>query len=323
MEHREGLGDLGSQSLRGLNQMKELRVLHLQKHASDLACQLGLVVQDQRVKVLTNHVLLCLGIGRCQSFGQIGGVRHILSGGSNALGLTLRSISHLVGVFNILLLSSTLLSLGSASIGLSSGLVLALNATAVLVDGAGDLVVGATSTLLLVDGHTHVVVGHGVASGGHVQGSTGHHVGHHGEGLTRGHTATGVHVHRVSHGGSLHGVARTAVGRAVVSTRAVSGGEVLLTKFLALVHGNEKGLGTNHLTVHLSDGSGSLLSGRVAHKGKSLADTGSLTHDAGRSDSSERSEKLKERLVSDGLIQVLDVQVHSLELGDLLTLGSI
>mmetsp|Transcript_19997 Transcript_19997/g.33706 ORF Transcript_19997/g.33706 Transcript_19997/m.33706 type:complete len:577 (+) Transcript_19997:385-2115(+) len=282
---------------------------------------------NQRVQMLTNHVLLCLGVSRSQREGQVRRVhRHGLGSGSSSLGLALRSISHLVGVLNVLLLaSSLLLALGAASIGLTSGLVLALHATTVLVDGAGDLVVGTSTTLLLVHRHAHVVVRHGVSARCHVHWSSGHHVVHHREWLTGGHGSTRVHVHWVAHGSSLHGISGAIVvgGTISTSTGAVGGRKMLLAKLLALVHGNKQRLSTNHLAIHLSDGSGGLLSRRVANKGKALANSRRLTHDAGGSHGTERSKQLQKGLVSDRLIQVLDVQVHSLELGDLLTLGSI
>lgn len=51
MEHSEGLIDLGSHSIGGVKEVNELRVVHLEQHASDLASKLGLGSMESGISI--------------------------------------------------------------------------------------------------------------------------------------------------------------------------------------------------------------------------------------------------------------------------------
>jgi hypothetical protein len=44
--------------------MEKLRIVHLEEHARNLASKLRLRLVDERIKTLSDHVLLHLGAGR-------------------------------------------------------------------------------------------------------------------------------------------------------------------------------------------------------------------------------------------------------------------
>jgi hypothetical protein len=95
-------------------------------------------------------------------------------------------------------------------------------------------------------------------------------------------------------------------------------------EFLALVEGDDDRLRAENLAVHLSDGAGGLLGGRVADEAKALGGLGLVvTHDAGTGDGAEGSEGLAEDLISDAVIEVLHVQVHALVLRNTLLVKSV
>ena len=63
-------------------------------------------------------------------------------------------------------------------------------------------------------------------------------------------------------------------------------------------------------SVHFSEGPCGLLRRREAHETDSFE---ASLHDLDRGDGSVRSELLKETLISDGVVQVLDIQIDALE----------
>ena len=73
-------------------------------------------------------------------------------------------------------------------------------------------------------------------------------------------------------------------------------------------------LGDDEPSVHFSDGPCGLLRRREAHETDSF---GASLHDHGGGDGSVRSEQLKETLISDGVVQVLDIQIDALECASL------
>lgn len=57
MQDGESLSDLGTQGIGGLQEVKELGVVHLQQHAGDLASEFGLGTVDQGRLVYGHHDL--------------------------------------------------------------------------------------------------------------------------------------------------------------------------------------------------------------------------------------------------------------------------
>mmetsp|Transcript_74516 Transcript_74516/g.161184 ORF Transcript_74516/g.161184 Transcript_74516/m.161184 type:complete len:340 (+) Transcript_74516:90-1109(+) len=333
LQHRKGFLHLAHQSLRGLDQMQQFCVIHLKQHTSDLSSKLGLVLDDQRVQSLTNHVLLHARLGSSQG-SAIKGLRS--TGGSlllrgHAHGITdlaivldiggaARSTAHLLGGH------SASANATSAALGHASALV-----------GAGS-VHGATSleSTRHLSLHTaHAILGHGVSSAtstGEVgassatHGTARHHAtGHHRVLRTGRHGLTvrvDIHAHvrhrGLSHRESAHGTAHTS------SAGTVGRGKVSSADIFALVKGHKKGLATDHFTVHLRDGASGLLRSAVAHKGESTTRGSTfVSHNAGASDGSERRKELAEGLVGESIIDILHIQVHSLVFIALLSLQSI
>lgn len=403
----QGLLNLGHQSIGGLNQIQQLTIVHLQKHTGDLAGLLGLVLVDQRIQSLTDHVLLSSGVGRGQH-----GIREVHVSGllSSLLHLLLRHgltllhghalVAHLVGELDarvdtaavsqlLLLLGSHHLrrvahrlrgslavgahllghtgnraatghslhgdtlrgALGSAHTHVRGGSAALRRHTArLLLDvlgSSGDATAGHNgSATTLREGtgggtralHVGARVGEARARGALREGSGGaarssasrsaaaHGLSGVGEGNTSGLGSTGearlarLHVH--AHAEGLHGSSALhtagALGEAVLGV--VGGSQVGTSVLLALVQSHHQGLAGQSLAVHLADGTGGLLSGRVADEAEALGDGGILLilHDAGRGDGTEGGEGLSEGVIGDGVSDVLHVDVHALELLDAL-----
>jgi hypothetical protein len=80
----------------------------------------------------------------------------------------------------------------------------------------------------------------------------------------------------------------------------------------ALSQRDIEGLGANDTAIHLGNGTCSLLRGAVAYKSETLAVYLIITHDLARGDSTKRSKLRTEFVVIDTVLQVLDVEVHTL-----------
>jgi hypothetical protein len=91
------------------------------------------------------------------------------------------------------------------------------------------------------------------------------------------------------------------------------------TDLLALSQGDVDGLASDELAVHLSDSLGGLIRGREANETETTGGVlGIVEHDLGGSDGTEGGEFLAELLVIDSVVQVLNVQVDTLVLVELL-----
>ena len=89
-------------------------------------------------------------------------------------------------------------------------------------------------------------------------------------------------------------------------------GEVSLPVLLALGQSDIQRLGDDDAAVHFSDGLSGLFRCRETDEAEALGPA-FFAHDLGRGDGAVRSELLQQTLVSDGIVQVLDVQVNTLE----------
>jgi hypothetical protein len=375
-QHGQGLVDLGHEGIRTLDQVQQLSVVHLQKHTGDLAGLLGLVLIDQRIQSLADHVLLGDWVGRGEhSITEV----HVAVG--HLLGLLLRStllqglalVAHLVGELDaalhvasgslalrdllLQLLRIALLRTG-ASLQLLRGLALRRDTllrsaeTWLTRDAAWDslgrllqvlrsawdasrstsaawtlherrdgllswevTIAGWASATLLLERQT---------SGGTSTTDL--------AGVWEWHTSwlrssretwltTLLHVH--AHEGRNLTVLRSTLELTSV-LRSIGGGKVSLAMLLALVKGHHQRLTSEWLAVHLSDSAGGLLGGGVADESEALGGLQvSVAHDAGRGDGSERGECLSELLVSHGVSNVLDVQVHALVLLNTLVIDGV
>ena len=72
LEDLDGLVNLALESVRRLEEVEELSVVHLQEHASDLSGKLGLGRVDEGIKTLADHVLLHLRAGSSKGGGGKG-----------------------------------------------------------------------------------------------------------------------------------------------------------------------------------------------------------------------------------------------------------
>ena len=87
-------------------------------------------------------------------------------------------------------------------------------------------------------------------------------------------------------------------------------GQMGLAILFLLGKGDMERLGDDDPSVHFSGGPCGLLRRREAHETDSFE---ASLHDLDRGDGSVRSELLKETLISDGVVQVLDIQIDALE----------
>jgi len=91
--------------------------------------------------------------------------------------------------------------------------------------------------------------------------------------------------------------------------------EGLTTDVLALSKSDVEGLGADHLAVHLLDGLGGLIGGRVANETEVARSSVLVLHDLAGSDSSKGVELSSETLVIPLIVKVLDVKVDTGRLG--------
>ena len=97
--------------------------------------------------------------------------------------------------------------------------------------------------------------------------------------------------------------------------------QLLPTNLPALSEGDVERLGTNHLVVHLSNSLGGLLRIGVANETEALRMVLVVAHDLGTCNGSERFELGTEFFVIDVVVEILDVEVDTLVLAQLLHLG--
>lgn len=270
--------------------MEKLGVVHLEEHTSDLTGKLGLSLVDQGVKGLTEHLLL---LGR-SSPGQRLGIKSASLRGRR--GLLVGSSGHL---------ATSRDGTSGETLGSTDGAGATVTGT-VGVGGSrdsgttgSDRVTGSTGVRNL---RRHTVGGNttgqglavGVESGSglhHVLGGTG--VAHH-RATDRGHTRHGltvsghgrVAVHGLAHV-TLHAGETSTVLHSLLSSLGNLGLEGLSTNVLSLSKSDVKGLGADHLAVHLRDSLGGLIGGRVADETKAPRDTTVVPHNLGGSDGTE------------------------------------
>lgn len=332
-EDRDGLVDLGIQSLGILQQVQELTVVHLEQHSGDLAGIVGLAGGNLGVQVLTNHLLLLVGIGSGE--GGSGQDVGIGSGGSRGSGTVSTGVASVLGVATT---ASTGTTTGSASGALGRGTLrttLLTGSTAALGLGAGTLAAGTALA------HGREALAHGVAGHGstwvHLLGlvgvnpaGAGNHTGLAGvdHAATLGREATGTGVEEL---GRVHAAGHLAghLLHADLSALGHLGLQLRLADLLALSKSNVDGLRAEHAAVHLSDSLGGLIGRGEADETEALGGTlgllsltGSLliAHDLGGGNDTIDRELLAELLIIDLIIQVLDVQVDTLVLVELLHL---
>ena len=99
--------------------------------------------------------------------------------------------------------------------------------------------------------------------------------------------------------------------------------ELLATNITALSKRDVQWLVTDHLVVHLRDGLGGLVGTGVANEAKALGVALVVAHDLGAGNGPERLELGAKFVVVHVVIDVLDVKVHALPLGEFLHLSSL
>lgn len=99
--------------------------------------------------------------------------------------------------------------------------------------------------------------------------------------------------------------------------------ELLATNVTALGKRDVQGLVTDHLVVHLSDRLGGLIRAGVADETKALRVTLLVAHDLGAGNGAERLKLSTELVVVHVVVDVFDIKVHGLPLGEFLHLGSL
>ncbi len=99
--------------------------------------------------------------------------------------------------------------------------------------------------------------------------------------------------------------------------------ELLATNITALGKRNVEGLVADHLVVHFSNRLGGLVGTGVADEAKALGVTLVIAHDFGAGNGTERLELGAKFVVVHVVIDVLDVKVHALPLGEFLHLSSL
>jgi len=97
--------------------------------------------------------------------------------------------------------------------------------------------------------------------------------------------------------------------------------QLLPTNLTALGKGDVERLGTDHLVVHLGNSLGGLLRIGVTNETEALGMVLIVAHDLGTGNGSERLELSTELFVVDIVFEILDVEVYTLILAQLLHLG--
>eukprot|EP00736_Rhodelphis_marinus_P001176 Rmarinus@m.17613 len=104
------------------------------------------------------------------------------------------------------------------------------------------------------------------------------------------------------------------VGDTHLSLPLVERLQLCTARILALVQGHIQGFTLDHAVVHLRNGSGSLLLGSEANETESPAVPAFIRHHFSTCNGAILREQLAKLIIVNGVIQVLDVQVETLEL---------
>ena len=273
--------------------MKKLCVVHLEEHACDLSSELGLRVVDERVKTLSDHVLLHLRTG--------GGER---TGGKGALGrngcLRLGRGGHLLGRGSL----GRHIGVGVSHLLVELDAVLAATAGLAATTAASTSREAASTAWLL--GHA-AILGHGIHPalllhhGVHHSRATRHHR------VCRLHAGATLHVHGHSAPGVAHGD-RAPAHTGAAALRSMAGLELGAANVLALRKGDEDWLRSDDLRVHFVNGAGCFLRGRVANEAEA---TGPailhILHDASGGDRAHGGELVAEHVVGNVVVKIFDV----------------
>ena len=119
--------------------------------------------------------------------------------------------------------------------------------------------------------------------------------------------------HRTSHGASHHSWLAGATSTALV----VLGLQLCSTDITTLSQGNKDGLSSDELSIHFIHGTSSILGRRVTNESKSTRDTRlEIFHNTSTRNSSHGREFVTQDIIGDGIFQVLDVKIHTLEFGN-------
>jgi len=291
-----------------LDKIEELGIVHLQKHAGDFSCKARLVLVDERVESLTDHVLLLLRVGLGKSL-VVEWLAHTHAHAPHGSGLHL-SAHHLRGHLSLVAHLAVELD-GSGSTTARTSLShrtgpprhhLSLHPAATLHDHAGVLGRHGTTSRRSLAGEAAGLHGsttaHGATSKGLAHGLLLHAVRlRHGRvTVAAGSTTASSHgtTGRKGRPGKGEGTSalptRAELGLALLSIHVVHVGhrhalnagreahtargirlsEVSTAQVLALVKRHDDGLGTKNFAVELGDGASRLLGRAKAHKAKSL-----------------------------------------------------
>jgi len=309
VEHGDGLGDLGVEGIGSLEEVEKLGVVHVKEHTGDLAGKLGLPLLDADVEALSKELLLLLerdvsedrGGQGLLAAGELGGA----GGGSGLVGLGTHGLVNTVADTGVELVAPVAVA---SERGLAGG-----DTTRASHPGAGGT--RATGGTLPGGPDAAGTAGHlgvhelGVlARGTLLRGVPPGPGGHHGVETLAGQAA-------VEHGGVAHGAGHgtSLLGEPHLHAGVVLGLEGLPADLLALGEGDIDGLVANHLAVHLGERLGGLLLRGEAHESKAPGVALLVNLDLGRGDGAEGGELLAKLLVVDGVIEVLDVEVDTLE----------
>eukprot|EP00054_Salpingoeca_dolichothecata_P013759 m.76961 g.76961 ORF g.76961 m.76961 type:complete len:670 (-) comp20641_c0_seq1:217-2226(-) len=294
LQHSHSFLHLGAKSSRVFEQMQQFRVIHFQKHASNLASKFRVSEVNLREETFTQHLLL-LGLGG-RDKGR-GSQRFLTLLDERSLGDRLS------------LLRDGLLLLNRDVAGLLTELsVLTASLLVALLPSTANAVHGLRHHLLLLHGGAvlsasashHLLLRHEAGTGTTDKWYTTRHL------LHRGHVHdTGLLVHVGHLTLSSHGL----------HTLVVLQGELLLALFLALGKGDVEGLGAKKAAVHLSDSTSSLILRREADETKALGLATLVAHDLGAGDSAKSLESFAKLVIVNRVFQVLDVQVDTLVTG--------
>mmetsp|Transcript_18832 Transcript_18832/g.43954 ORF Transcript_18832/g.43954 Transcript_18832/m.43954 type:complete len:731 (+) Transcript_18832:191-2383(+) len=303
--------------------MKQLRVIHLQQHSSNLSGQIRLGLMNQRIQTFPNHVLLHLRSSRCQRGScQCTFVRHRSRRRlRRGCALLRRWVGHLSSRISCLLIESDRLESRSPLHGstTASSATTALNGSSSstpLLLGHGAIWDGVSPTPSRLTHHGIALLRNPPAA------TTAHHWLHHW--VRRLHTTArtwSLHVHghaRISHW-PTHGCSHHSWLSWTARPWSVGmlSFELGTSNFTALSNGNEDRFVGNQLAVHLVDSTGGFFGSGKAHKAETTrASVLHVLHDTSRSNGTHGRKFVTEHIIRDRIVKVLDVEIHTLKLGN-------
>jgi len=324
----DGLNYFLAERLRRLDKVKKLWCVHVQKHTSDLTRLLAnlLVLLDKREETLSEHHLLLLGWHGGELSGEIlwarSSGRSGWRSGSWSWSWSWWSTSTLrvlrTTLATLLRSTTATATLGTWLLWATLALSVALVVLARLATGLWALHhVALRTTLLELLATLATLLWEATRAT-----------------LGTAHLWLVVHLtpaglHWVEYRRSLrwvhtwHATLWAALHAGLLDTLSHLGLELSTTLLLALGEGDVDWLGSENLAVHLSDGLGGLLWGGVANETEALAHALVVTHDLARGDGTVLLEGGTENVIWEGLVKVLDVEVHTLVLVDALLLDLI